>query len=142
MALVSVTRLRVRSWRYLGGFIFHAFRTALQASVSDGACKVVLFRDKQNAYWTCTVWQNEKPMNAFVSSGVHVKVMPKLMQWCDEASVVHWRQAETSVPSWNEIHRRMQSEGRRAKVSHPSEAHIAYQIAMPQVRRGSQIRFK
>jgi hypothetical protein len=31
-------------------------------------------------------------MRAFMLSGAHQRAMPKLFNWCDEASVVHWNQ--------------------------------------------------
>jgi hypothetical protein len=67
--------------------------------------------------------------------------MHKLLEWCDEASVVHWLQAELEVPSWNEIHQRMQVEGRQSKVNHPSEAHLAYLLRPPHIRRTGILRF-
>jgi hypothetical protein len=57
--------------------------------------------------------------------------MPKLLEWCDEASVVHWHQDTAELPDWQEAHRRMMEEGRRSKVHHPSPAQIAYEIPRP-----------
>jgi hypothetical protein len=61
----------------------------------------------------------------------HGPAMRKLMEWCDEASVVHWTQESPELPAWTEAHRRMQLEGRASKVNHPSPAHTAYQIESP-----------
>lgn len=82
MPLISVTRLRVRSWRYLPGFA----------------------------------------------------LMVKLLDWCDEASVVHWDQQDATLPAWGEAYRRMVGEGRASKVRFPSAAHFAYQIPPPRLR--------
>jgi hypothetical protein len=46
----------------------------------------------------------------------------RLPEWCDEAAPVHWVQEADRPPSWAEAHRRLQGEGRRSRVSHPSEA--------------------
>ena len=59
-------------------------------------------------------------MRAFVLSGLHKRAMPKLMEWCDEAAVVHWDQSTAELPSWSEAHRRMVQEGRQSKVRYPS----------------------
>ena len=59
--------------------------------------------------------------------------MAKLVNWCDEASVVHWNQESRTLPGWHEAHRRMVTEGRRSKVNHPSSAHEAYKIPPPKV---------
>lgn len=142
MALVSITRLRVRSWWYIFGFFVKVLCAALQAKSADGSAAVLLLSEHKNTYWTCTVWKDEASMRSFMSSGAHRHAMPKLLEWCDEASVLHWFQDSEQVPSWNEAHQRMQSQGRRSKVNHPSEAHLAYQIPFPQVKRTRVLRFK
>jgi hypothetical protein len=45
----------------------------------------------------------------------------RLPEWCDEAARVHWVQEADGPPSCAEAHRRLQGEGRRSRVSHPSE---------------------
>jgi heme-degrading monooxygenase HmoA len=142
MPFVSVTRLRVRSWRYLVGFTVQALRSAFQARSADGSYVVLLLRESDKTFWTCTIWQDEKAMRAFMIAGAHRHVMPKLLEWCDEASVAHWVQADLAVPPWSEIHQRMQIEGRSSKVNHPSEAHRAYRLRPPFVRKTGQLRFK
>jgi hypothetical protein len=70
-------------------------------------------------------------MRAYMTSGAHCTAMPRLIDWCDEASVAHWEQETEELPSWREVHRRMQSEGRRSKVRHPSPAHERFEIPVP-----------
>lgn len=81
-------------------------------------------------------------MKTFMHSGVHGPVMKKLVNWCDEAALVHWTQEGAELPSWQEAHNRLQREGRRSKVNHPSPAHTAYEIRPPAVRPTGQSRFK
>ena len=73
-------------------------------------------------------------MRSFMLNGVHGHGMRKLMTWCDEAAVVHWTNDGPELPSWEEAHRRLQAEGRRSKVTHPSAAHEAFRIPLPVVR--------
>ena len=61
----------------------------------------------------------------------HRSAMVKLAEWCDEASVVHWRQESAELPAWSEAHRRMVAEGRASRVRYPSAAHQAFQIPAP-----------
>ena len=90
-----------------------------------------LLREPNNTFWTCTLWSDEPAMRAFMMSGAHRKAMPKLINWCDEASVVHWQQEAAEPPPWHEAHRRMQAEGRASKVRYPSEAHRRFEIPAP-----------
>lgn len=140
MPLISVTRLHIRSWRYLPGFYLLSFRSALQAKAATGNLTVLLLNEGSNIFWTCTVWEDETAMRAFMSAGSHRRAIPKLLEWCDEASVVHWVQESPQAPSWMEAHQRMQTEGRQSKVNHPSENHLAYIIPAPRV--SGALRFK
>ena len=81
-------------------------------------------------------------MKTFMHSGLHGPVMKKLLKWCDEAALVHWTQEGAAVPSWEEAHQRIQREGRRSKVDHPSPAHTAYEIPAPTIGPTNQLRFK
>ncbi len=70
-------------------------------------------------------------MKAYRDSDAHRAVMPKLVEWCDEASVAHW-EGEPAV-DWNEIYARMVAEGRSSRVRRPTKAHTAKRIA--QIKR-------
>ncbi len=131
MPLVSVTRLRIRSPWYLPAFFFHTLRATRQARAARGNSAVRLLPDDHRAFWTCTLWSDLEAMRAYVSAGSHRKSMKRLAYWCDEASVVHWEQDSSELPSWDVAHRRMQQEGRPSKVNCPSAAHLAYQIDPP-----------
>src|SRR5712691_6765455 len=92
MPLVSITRLRVRAWRYLPAFVVGTFRSALQAKASSGSRAVSILSDSNFTFWTRTVWNDEAALRSFMLSGAHKKVMPRLLECCDEAAVVHWLQ--------------------------------------------------
>jgi hypothetical protein len=81
-------------------------------------------------------------MKSFMLSGVHRQAMRKLPDWCDEAAVVHWTQEGNELPTWAEAAARLQREGRRSKVNHPSPAHTAHEFPPPRVRRTSELRLK
>src|SRR5947209_18432915 len=80
MPLVSITRLRVRSWRYLPGFLLQSVRASRQAKAATGNLSVSLLRDADFAFWTRTVWSDETAMRGFMLSGRHRRVMPRLLQ--------------------------------------------------------------
>jgi hypothetical protein len=70
MPFVSITRLRVRSRRYVPGFVIQSIRSARQAKRTAGSLAVSVLRDADRAFWTRTVWRDEGAMRAFMQSGV------------------------------------------------------------------------
>lgn len=135
MALVSVTRLRVRSAWYLAPFFWRTMKITRQARRSSGFLGGRLLVEAKKVFWTLTAWEDGAAMNVFRTQGAHGGVMPKLLGWCDEAALVHWSQMTDALPSWQEAHYRMMKEGRPSKVSHPSPAQMAYEIPAPRVGR-------
>jgi hypothetical protein len=115
-------------------FIFAALRIARQAKRAEGNLGANLLRDRQNTFWTCTSWQSEAAMRAFMIAKPHGPTMHRLLNWCDEASLVHWTQADATLPSWKEAHARLQREGRPSKVRHPTMAHTHHEIAAPNTK--------
>ena len=136
MPFVSITRLRVRSWRYLPGFVIQSFRAARQAKLAAGNVAVSRLRDADRAFWTRTVWRDEAAMRSFMRSGVHRRIMARLPELCDEAALVHWVQDNSEPPSWPEAHRRLQQEGRRSRVNRPTEAQRRFEIHKPPTSGG------
>src|SRR5271165_2113733 len=136
MPFVSITRLRVRRWRHLPQFLFQSFRATRQAKFAAGSLSVSVLRDADRAFWTRTIWRDEAAMRSFMQSGVHRRIMARLPEWCDEAAVVHWVEDTEEPPSWAEAHLRLQQEGRRSRVSYPSEAHRRFEIREPRTSGG------
>jgi hypothetical protein len=136
MPFVSITRLRVRSWRYLPGFLIQSVRAARQAKAAVGSLAVSVLRDADRAFWTRTVWHDEGAMRSFMRSGVHRRIMARLPDWCDEAALAHWVQDANEPPSWPEAYRRLRQEGRRSRLNHPSEAQRRFEIRQPRTSRG------
>jgi len=131
MPVVSVTRLRVRSWYYLPAFFLRSLLITRQAKSAPGNLAMKFLNDRRNAFWTTTCWESEAAMRAFMLAPPHGPAMRKLLEWCDEAALVHWPQPGPELPAWTEAHQRLQREGRRSKVNHPSEAHANFVIAPP-----------
>jgi hypothetical protein len=142
MPVISITRLRVRSLFFLPAFVLTALRIGAQAKRAPGNLAAKVFRDEEHAFWTSTSWESEAAMKAFMLTPPHGPAMRKLLEWCDEAALVHWAQDSPELPSWTEAHRRMQSDGRPSKVNHPSEAHRAYSIPPPSTNPRRESRLK
>lgn len=142
MPLISATRLRIRSIWFLPAFFLHAKRSTDQVKTAEGNLAAALLNDAQWTFWTCTAWESAEQMRAYMTSGGHMAAMRKLIGWCDEASVAHWEQDSPELPSWTEIHRRMQADGRASKVAHPSAAHLANTIAPPHPTKARSFKVK
>ena len=124
MALVAVTRLRLRSARFFVPFLWDTLRSYFQCRAADGNLAAVT-RRLDGAYWTLTVWRDKAAMRTFMTSGAHRVAMPRLQHWCDEASLSQWEQDSGTLPEWGEAERRLRAEGRLSVVRHPSPAQVA-----------------
>jgi hypothetical protein len=135
MALISVTRLRVRSFIYLPRFLQDTFKSMRQAERSVGFLGGRLLVNAKKVFWTMTSWKDEAAMNAYRTGGAHRKAMPKLLIWCDEAAVVHWNQESPELPSWQEAHRLMVKDGKLSKVNYPSPSQALKLVPAPEPSR-------
>jgi len=59
---VSVTRLKLRSPRFLLPFVVYALRSARQAKRSPGNVATGVTRDRHGAFWTRSVWTDQASM--------------------------------------------------------------------------------
>jgi len=139
MISVSLTRLRIRSVRFVPLFLFHATRSLQQAKKTPGFRAGRLLNDRNWTFWTITAWDERASMLRFMTGGAHKRAMPHLMHWCDEASVAHWEQEESTLPSWEEADRRMRASGRASKVNHPSPEHAGLNYREPRTTGGGAI---
>jgi hypothetical protein len=133
MALVSVTRLQLRSLRFFPAFAWLTRSTNRQVRGSAGFIHGQFANEWPYAFWTMTVWQNLAAMHGFRDADPHRTAMKKLLHWCDEASFVHWDSEEGAVPTVTDAHARLVRAGRTSKVNHPSAAHRSGRTASGRV---------
>jgi hypothetical protein len=131
MNFVSVTRLRLRKLRFLPGFAWWAARSTWQCRRIEGNLRTLTIKDAGLIFWTITVWRDQAAMREFRNSGAHKVAMPKLFEWCDEATYVHWEQAGDAPPDLKIAHERLVAEGVVARVRHPSGNHSARSFPVP-----------
>lgn len=131
MTFISVTRLRLRSRLYLPPFLLNVFLSTWQAMNAEGFKGGKLLADANQTYWTMTAWEEQAAMKIYRNAGAHRQVMPKIQDWCDEASFVHWRQEDDNLPDWIEVHQRLIKDGFLTKLSHPSPDHLTRNIPQP-----------
>ena len=140
MRFISITRLRVRSIRFLPSFALHTLRSLGQVKKASGFQGGSLLADRGWTFWTMTAWDSQQSMRTYMTSGAHRIAMPRLLDWCDEASVVHWEQPEDNLPPWKEADRRMREGGRASKVRNPSPQHATLNYREPRVVTAGPIR--
>jgi heme-degrading monooxygenase HmoA len=140
MPFISITRLRVRSFRFLPSFALNFLRTRRQVRNATGFRGGSLLADRAWTFWTMTVWDSQASMRLYMTTGSHKVAMPYLLDWCDEASVVHWEQTDEILPSWAEADRRMRESGRASKVRHPSTQHASLSYRDPRTTRAGPIK--
>ncbi len=140
MVFVSITRLRIRSMRFLPFFMLHTFRSLQQVKEAAGFKGGGLLADRSWTFWTMTAWDSHEAMQRYMTTDNHRVAMPRLLDWCDEASVVHWEQPEATLPSWTEADRRMRASGRVSKMRNPSPQHATLNYRAPRVTTGRNIR--
>lgn len=125
MFIVSVTRLKVRSVWYVVPFFVATMASRRQIRRARGFVAGRLAVERPLGFWTMTVWSSEEAMRTFRNTGAHRQAMPRLLDWCDEASYVHWGQDAGTVPSIDVAYERLLASGHLSKVNHPSAAHLS-----------------
>jgi hypothetical protein len=123
MPFVSLTRLRVRSVRFLPMFVVHMLASLRQVKRAVGFRHGALLADRNWTFWTMTAWDDQESMRGYMTTASHKSAMTHLLDWCDEASVAHWMQSEETLPSWTDADKRMRTSGRASKVRYPSRQH-------------------
>jgi hypothetical protein len=120
MAVVSVTRLRLRSFRFLPQFLWANFLVKRQIVKAPGLRRARLFVDARLTFWTMTAWNDAASMRSFRDSGAHKRAMPRLVNWCSESTSVHWDQESDELPGWKHAYDRLVHDGRVIHVKAPS----------------------
>ena len=128
LMIAAITRLRLRSWRFLIPFIIHANRSQRQAATSAGCVRVITRKTRGLAFWTLSVWESEAQLRAYVGASPHRESIPKLALWCDEAVTTHWNVASRDLPTWEDATAELLRSGRMLRVKYPSQDHAAKRI--------------
>lgn len=123
MPIVSITRLRVRAWRFLPSFFLYTLRSARQAERPTGFIGGWLGGSGGHAYWTVTAWRDEASMKVFRDRDIHKVAMPKLLNWCDEAAVARFDQPGLALPDGDQAFQTLSTRGRTSKVRNPTAEH-------------------
>ena len=71
MPFISVTRLKVRSLRYLPSFLWQTLKVASQARHSPGFLGGRILREANNVFWTVTAWEDEEAIRSALRNRLH-----------------------------------------------------------------------
>jgi len=150
MAVAVATRFKVNRKRDLPKFLWGSTVAALQARRTPGFLAGRLRRDPGGAYWTLTLWRSGRDMVGFRDSGVHAALTPKLAEWASHAVLSVWNAEGDTLPSWDEVNRRIAERPRFTTVDHPDADHLAERFdpahpfglvaPIPRVRRSAAAR--
>src|SRR3989442_350510 len=127
MPVLSVTRLRVRGLRHLPGFLWYTYQSKRQLTRSPGFLGGVLRTAPSWTFWTATAWADEAAMKRFRDTDWHKAAMPRLLDYCNEASLVRWTQDTADLPNAAAMLERLNATGRISKVRHPTTGQAAGQ---------------
>lgn len=133
MRIIAVTRLRLRSIRFLPRLYWETRKLRRSLERAPGFLRGKFLADRNRAFWTMSAWKDIESMRAFRNSKVHAGVVPNLARWCDEASVVHWETEADELPGWDEAHRRMSEAGKLSALKFQSPHHKAHRFKTPYV---------
>lgn len=117
----SITRLRLHSLFTLVAFARETRVIADELSRAPGFLGGAVLAEGRLVFWTRSAWESVDAMKAFRDSGAHRVSMPKLIDWCDEASVA--QSTGEVMADWDAIYAHMAAHGRSSRVRKPTKAH-------------------
>ncbi len=71
MRFTSITRLQLRSRRFVPPFALHTWWSMRQVRDSVGFCSGAILADCDLTFWTMTLWRDEADMRRYMSAGAH-----------------------------------------------------------------------
>jgi len=131
MAIIVVTRLRLKDPALLDDFFTDAVAALEQAQKSDGNLGVDALGDANNAWWTVTSWRERRQMHSYVRSEPHQTIRSHLDRYCDEATFVAWEQDSPDLPDWQTNWRHLVADGLAADLTQPSASHQTREFPAP-----------
>ena len=129
--ILSVTRLRLRSWRFVLSFLRENERVVTQLCAAEGFLGGEVVAKAGLVFWTVSRWTSPRAMARFAHDGAHGAVIPKLAGWCSEASTVTFAVDGERPITPAEIATRLRERGRVVAVDRPSEAQRRGERARP-----------
>ncbi|GAA2576529.1 MULTISPECIES: DUF3291 domain-containing protein [Streptomyces] len=106
--VVMASRLKLKSLVRVPRFFYLSGSVYRQAQRSPGNVGVGLRADPwHKTFWTLSVWEDHKALQAYVRTEPHLSVMTKLKPAMRESLFTSWKQAGGQPPTWEEADRRL-----------------------------------
>jgi heme-degrading monooxygenase HmoA len=131
MAVIVVTRLRLRDPSLLNDFFTSAVNSLEQAQKADGNLGADVLADANDTWWTVTAWQDRAAMRAFVDADPHHGSISRLGDWCDEATFADWEQPTPDLPDWQVSYQHIIAHGQIADLPNASPANATRDFPPP-----------
>lgn len=129
MALISITRLKLRSFFYLPLFFYNAARSVNQIRNAKGLISgKTLVANWGLVHLTVTLWQDPEHMQKFMTTGAHLEAMKKGTKWCDEMVTVSGEispsessSSASELPDLVECEKQLENFGRFVPLKYASQ---------------------
>ncbi|GAB2842184.1 hypothetical protein GCM10022221_46700 [Actinocorallia aurea] len=110
--LVMASRLEVRSFRNVPGFLLSSLALWRQARRAPGAHGVALKADLlRRTFWTLSAWKDEAAVRAYASAEPHRSAMRAKRSVMRESTFVFWTAPTDDLPvGWDEARRRVEDQ--------------------------------
>lgn len=122
--ILSLTSLKVKNPFYLFRIWPHSFRAVIQLQRTS---KCVAFKTIGfgNPSYTMTLWQNEKDMLDYFSSGAHAVAMREATKWAEEIRSL--RLERDSLIDWKEAKELLSTQGKTKSAKSSGAPHKPFE---------------
>lgn len=99
--LAITTRNKLRSPRYAPHMFRAWLRVRKQLNATPGMLRYTTGIANLTEFYTCTLWETEMEMFAFMSSGAHRDMMWNFRRWSDSFWAMRWDATQDELGRWN-----------------------------------------
>ncbi|MEV4556607.1 antibiotic biosynthesis monooxygenase [Kitasatospora sp. NPDC049285] len=108
--VVMAAELRVRSLRYVPGFLRHSLRIRRQTRTADGALGVTLrAAPLRGTFWVLSAWTDREALGRFVKTDPHRTAMLALRPHMAGSHFATWDATSPGRPDWEEAMSQLQA---------------------------------
>jgi len=119
--VVLGSRLDLRAYRHIPGFVVAAMRVRRQVRSSPGAFGVSLIaQPARKTFWTLSAWADEDALERFVRTAPHTDVMARYHDRVTHTSFTTWSVEASDLPDPNSNAKKLWGEAKN-RLAAPTE---------------------